>query len=121
MPNEKEFRPLLDDVLTTPETLAKRVSLGQMIYHPGYAVLVELANEVCNRANTAVIALDPTDDKYDTKIKALQQEARTMSKFAAALFKSIDFYANYAQVELQMQEEALNQEAQKVVQQQYSN
>jgi len=99
--------PVLYDELN----LTERTYLANMIMHPGYPVLLKLANAVCSRANADVIKIDPAMEGYDRRLSVLQQRARTMSEFSDSLFESADFHkrAGEAQIQEQNVEKSVNE------------
>lgn len=77
--------PLLAGELTPTE----RISLAGLKQHPGFSVLEKLFMSACNRATQEVIKLNPTDEGYERKLKALQQKARERSEFSLLILQSI--------------------------------
>lgn len=79
--------PLLANELTE----AQRVSLAALRQHPGFPVLESLLMAACRRATEEVIKLDPVEEGYERKLKALQSRARERNEFSSLLLKSIDW------------------------------
>jgi hypothetical protein len=83
--------PLLmepDDLTTT-----ERVALAALQQQPGYPVLEKLFAAACNRAIEEVIKLDPVDEGYELKLKALQSRARERNQFSSLIINSIAWQA----------------------------
>lgn len=80
--------PLLSEGMTE----AKRVALASLKQHPGFSVLEEMHMEACKRANEDVIKLDPQDEGYERKLKALQLRARERNEFSLLILRSIDYH-----------------------------
>ncbi|SRR6266550_2998904 len=81
--------PLLANELTDTQ----RVSLASLRQHPGFSVLEELLMAACRRATEEVIKLDPVEEGYERKLKALQSRARERNEFSSLVLKSIDWQA----------------------------
>lgn len=79
-------------LLTEGMTEAKRVALASLKQHPGFSVLEELHMSACDRANRDVIKLDPTEEGYERKLKALQQRARERNEFSLLILRSIEYH-----------------------------
>jgi len=80
-------------LLASELTLTERVSLASLRQHPGFSVLEKLLMSACKRATEAVIKLDPTEEGYERKLKALQSQARERNEFSLLLLRSIDWQA----------------------------
>lgn len=100
------MKPLCLDTLS-PED---RVYLGNMSAHPGYQVLKKLISDACKQATEAVIKLDPADDQYDRKLKALQFTARAVNDFSSTLLKSVEMHSLMAAAEDAKKEEGGSEE-----------
>jgi hypothetical protein len=85
MANEK--KPLLMDELTATE----RISLAGLKLHPGFAVLEKLLMAACKRATDDVMKLDPIEEAYERKLKALQQKGRERHEFTLLVLMSVDW------------------------------
>lgn len=81
--------PLLANELTDTQ----KVSLAALKQHPGFSVLEELLLSACKRATEEVIKLDPIEEGYERKLKALQSRARERNEFSLLLLRSIDWQA----------------------------
>ena len=79
--------PLLAGELTE----AQRVSLAALSRHPGYAVLESLLMAACRRATEEVIKLDPIEEGYERKLRALQSRARERNEFSSLILRSIEW------------------------------
>lgn len=79
--------PLLANELTETQ----RVSLASLRQHPGYSVLESLLIAACKRATEEVIKLDPVEEGYERKLKALQSRARERNEFSSLILKSIEW------------------------------
>lgn len=79
--------PLLSDELND----AQRVSLLNLKQHPGFQVLEQMFMAACKRATEEVIKLDPTEEGYERKLKALQSVARERNQFCLLVLQSIDW------------------------------
>lgn len=79
--------PLLANELTETQ----RVSLAALKQHPGFSVLENLFISACKRATEEVIKLDPTEEGYERKLKALQSRARERNEFSSLILRSIDW------------------------------
>jgi hypothetical protein len=77
----------------------ERVILKTLMMHPGYAVLIKIANAACREATEAVIKLDPGDPHYNQKLVALQTTARAKSDFCERLFSSAEWNAQQGVVQ----------------------
>lgn len=96
--------PLMVDELTE----AQRVTLMSLKQHPGFAILEQMLMSACDRANRAVIQLDPTEEGYERKLKALQQRARERNEFCLLVLQSVEFHTEVllkAEQELKSQPE----------------
>lgn len=80
--------PLLANELTE----AQKVSLASIKQHPGYAVMELLFMSACKRATEDVIKIDPQDEGYERKLKALQSRARERNEFSLLVLRSIDWH-----------------------------
>lgn len=87
--------PLLADELTD----IQKISLSNLRQHPGYLVLEEMFKAACNRAIEEVIKLDPTDERYEQKLKAFQLKARERNEFCSLVIRSIDWQARSVQAD----------------------
>ena len=74
----------LDDV--------EKAYLGNLARHEGFKVLQKLGADFCQQATNAVIALDPTDDKYEVKLRTLQNIARVANDFCSSFFGSVEWH-----------------------------
>jgi hypothetical protein len=81
----------------------ERVNLAGLQQHPGYAVLEKLMMSACRRATELVIALDPTAEDYERKLRVLQSLARERSQFCTLVLKSVAWQVDY-EAELQKKE-----------------
>jgi hypothetical protein len=79
--------PLLMGELTETE----RISLAALKQHPGYAVLEKIFMAACRRATEDMIKLDPAEEGYERKLKALQSRARERNEFSLLILRSIDW------------------------------
>lgn len=89
------MKPLCIDTLTSEE----RIYLGNMASHPGFIVFKKLVADACKQATEEVVRLDPVDDGYERKLKALQFSARAINQFSAMLIKSIEMHSLAAVLE----------------------
>jgi hypothetical protein len=99
MPNE-EGRKVLGSTLNFDE----RISLAQLTTQPGWKVLVHVMAEACRRATEEVIKLDPSVERYDQKVIALQTTARAINKFSADVLDSVRVHQQTAVKEAQQRE-----------------
>jgi hypothetical protein len=79
--------PLLANELTETQ----RVSLAALKQHPGFSVLESLLMAACRRATEEVIKLDPIEEGYERKLKALQSRARERNEFSSLILRSIEW------------------------------
>jgi hypothetical protein len=79
--------PLLSDELNE----AQRVSLASLKQHPGFSILEQMFMAACKRATEEVIKLDPIEEGYERKLKALQSVARERNQFCLLVLESIDW------------------------------
>lgn len=100
MSEEKEGRKVLGESLIFED----RISLAQLVNQPGWKVLVRLMAESCRRATEEVIKLDPSTERYDQKVVALQTTARAMNKFSAEVLDSVKVHQRKAVAEAQQRE-----------------
>jgi hypothetical protein len=85
--------PLLSDTLTETQ----RLNLTGLRHHPGFSVLELMFMEACKRATEDVIKLDPIEEGYERKLKALQSKARDRSEFSLLVLQSIDWQTAMAE------------------------
>jgi hypothetical protein len=93
MANDKE--PLLSTSLTETQ----RLNLSAMKQHPGYAVLELMLTEACRRATEDVIKLNPIEEGYERKLKALQSRARDRNEFSLLVLASVDWQSQFSEIE----------------------
>jgi hypothetical protein len=79
--------PLLANELTPTE----QVSLAALKQYPGFSVLEKLLMEACKRATEDVIKLDPVEEGYERKLKALQSRARERNEFSLLVLGSVEW------------------------------
>lgn len=79
--------PLLMDELQPGE----RASLAALQKHPGFSVLEKLMMAACKRATEDVIQLNPADEGYERKLKALQGRARERNEFFLLVLGSVSW------------------------------
>lgn len=84
--------------------IEQALQLGGLTAHPGYPVLQELIRAAVERANAAVIVVNPDDNNYNRMLAAAQQEARAMNKFAKWVLRSILYHSQVAIVNGQTDE-----------------
>lgn len=84
--------PLLSDSLSETQ----RLSLSSLKQHPGFAVLELMMMEACKRATEEVIKLDPSEEGYERKLKALQSRARDRNEFSLLILMSVDWQSAMA-------------------------
>lgn len=94
-------QPLLSDSLSETQ----RLNLSALKQHPGFAVLELMFMEACKRATEEVIKLDPTEEGYERKLKALQSKARDRSEFSLLVLASIDWQSAMVEISKQLPEE----------------
>ena len=82
----------------------ERMALAQLSNQPGWGILVRLIAEACRNATEAVIKLDPSTDRYQDKVVALQTTARAVNKFSAAVLDSVMVHRNVAVTQAQRKE-----------------
>lgn len=92
--------PLLSDELNE----AQRVSLLSLKQHPGFSVLEQMFTAACKKATEEVIKLDPTEEGYERKLKALQSIARERNQFCLLILESIDWQEQYLKIQKEEQE-----------------
>lgn len=92
--------PLLSDELNE----AQRVSLASLKQHPGFAILEQMFIAACNRATEEVIKLDPIEEGYERKLKALQSVARERNQFCLLVLQSIDWQVQSVVVQQEEQQ-----------------
>lgn len=80
-------QPLLSDQLSETQ----RLNLTALKHHPGFVVLELILMEACKKATEEVIKLDPMEEAYERKLKALQSRARERNEFCLLVLASIDF------------------------------
>ncbi len=80
-------------------TTEQKIYLGNLTNHPGYVVLRQLFEEVCNQANARVIKLKPDNPEYDRLLKVYQLQAHDVNDVCATLIKSITMHTIAGQVE----------------------
>jgi len=93
--------PLLSDELTE----AQKVLLLGLKQHPGYLVFELMLGAACKRATEDVIKLDPIEEGYERKLKALQSKARERNEFSLLVLKSIDWHSQGVAIEKREQKE----------------
>lgn len=93
--------PLMFDELSSIE----RVNLAALQQHPGFTVLEKLMMAACKRATEAVIALDPTAEGYERKLRVLQSQARDRNEFCLLVLKTVTWQIDY-EAEMQKQAQA---------------
>src|SRR5580692_3284546 len=74
----------------------ERVYLLSLTHHDGFPVLKRMIEEAVNMAKEAVFELDPSSPTYDAELKAAQQEARSIRRFAVALIMSFNAHTSNA-------------------------
>lgn len=80
--------PLLIDDLQ----LVEKLSLASLSQQPGFIVLVKVLNAACAKATKDAIQLNPIDEGYDRKIKALHTRARDFNEFSSLVLDSIAYH-----------------------------
>lgn len=85
-------------LLMTELTDVERVSLMSLAQQPGYAVLEKMHMAACKRATDAVIQLDPTEEGYERKLKALQSKARERNEFSLLILGSVSYHMQVEEV-----------------------
>jgi hypothetical protein len=85
-------QPLLSDQLSETQ----RLNLTALKHHPGFVVLEQMLMEACRIATEEVIKLDPNEEGYERKLKALQSKARERNEFSLLVLASIDFQERLA-------------------------
>jgi len=85
-------------------TLTQRVSLASLKQHPGFPVLEQLLMAACKRATEEVIKLDPIEEGYERKLKALQLKARERNEFSLLILGSIEWQSDVDVIQKQEQE-----------------
>jgi len=92
-------------------TPIERVNLTHMRTHPGFAVLEKLFMAACKNASEAVVKLDPIEEGYERKLKALQQKARERSEFSMLILSTIEWQDQYIRSIEAVTGEKINQES----------
>jgi hypothetical protein len=69
----------------------EKAYLGNLSRHEGFKVLQKIGDEYCRSATAAVIKLDPTDDKYEVKLRTLQTIARVANDFCSSFFATVEW------------------------------
>lgn len=83
---------------------SKQMALASMTSHPGYPVLEELFMAACDKVNKELIKLDPADDGYDQRVKALQSQARERNQFCLLILESIQWHKKVTEVAIEEKE-----------------
>lgn len=86
--------PLLMEV--NDLTPVERVNLAQLKLHPGFVVLEKLFMAACKNATDAVVKLDPSEEGFERKLKALQQKARERNDFCMLILASVEWQDQFA-------------------------
>jgi hypothetical protein len=94
-------------------TQTERVSLSALKHQPGYPVLEKLFMAACKRATEEVISLNPTDEGYERKLKALQSRARERNEFSLLILQTIELQERLLTV--QQEEKELKPEPNRIV------
>lgn len=92
-------------------TPIERVNLSQLRTHPGFPVLEKLLATACKRATEAVVKLDPMDEGFERKLKALQQKARERNEFSMLVLASIEWQDQYVKSMEEVAGEKVNPES----------
>lgn len=98
-------QPLLSDELND----AQRASLLGLKQHPGFSVLEAMFMAACKQATEEVIKLDPTEEGYERKLKALQSVARERNQFCLLVLRSIDWQVQALQAKAEEQDNQLQE------------
>ena len=92
-------------------TPVERVNLSLLRTHPGYPVLEKLHMAACKRATEDVVKLDPTEEGFERKLKALQQKARERNEFSMLILSSIEWQDQYVKKMEEVAGEKVNPES----------
>ena len=84
-------------------TTAEKMYLGDLMRHPGYAVLKKLMEAASTQATENVTKLDPEDAAYDAKLKSRHLVSRVTNDVCATLIKSVVMHSEAGIVENQLQ------------------
>ena len=95
-----EERRILGENLTQEEGIA----LAQLVNQQGWKIFVRLVAEACRRATEAVIKLDPSVERYEQKLVALQTTSRAINTFSRDVLDSVKLHQRKAVVEAQRKE-----------------
>ncbi len=93
-------RILLGENLTHEE----RILLAQLTTVPGWTILVRMMAEACRNATEAVIKLDPTTERYQEKLVAMQSMARSINKFSTDVLDSVKVHQRSAVKEAEQEQ-----------------
>ena len=93
-------RKLLGENLTHEE----RILLAQLTIAPGWIILVRMMAEACRVATEAVIKLDPTTERYQEKLVAMQSMARSINKFSTDVLDSVKVHQRSAVKEAEQEQ-----------------
>lgn len=96
--------PLLSDSMTETQ----RLNLTGLKQHPGYAVLEAMLLEACKRATEDIVKLDPIEEGYERKLKALTSRARDRHEFSLLVLQSIDWQTQPAFVDAPKEKPEVN-------------
>lgn len=77
-------------------SLEERIQLAQLTTQPGWTFLVKIFAEACRAATEEVIKLDPSTDRYNDKVAALQMTARAINKFSTDVLDSVKVHQTKA-------------------------
>jgi len=82
--------PLLQDQLTVPE----RASLGNLVLHPGWPILIRIFEEGPIRATENVLKVDPESEGADRRVLERQRKARAIQDYYNLVRRSIQHHVD---------------------------
>jgi hypothetical protein len=88
-------------------TQVERVMLNQLMYQPGWKVLVKLFDAVCTKSVEAMAKLNPEDPDYDRLVVVRAQNSRITNETVKLIRDSVLAHVN----SIIKQEEKENEEA----------
>lgn len=79
----------------------QRMYLLSMAHHDGFPILKMMVEKAVEMAKEATFDVEPASPNYDAELKAAQQEARSIRRFAVALIMSFNAHTANAVTELE--------------------
>jgi hypothetical protein len=74
----------------------EKILLAQLTTAPGWQILVRIMAEACRDATESVVKLDPTAERYNEKLVAMQTMTRAIHKFSADVLDSVKVHQTNA-------------------------